>query len=342
MGARHDRPSETLAGASEADPLSDVLHSVSLTGALFFLVDVASPWSADVPSADAFAPIILPGAEQIVSYHIVTRGPCWGALLDGPPLRLETGDILLIPHGDPYAIWTGPERHSPGPVDEALEFFRMMAASQFPPVRSEGAGTDRLQLVCGFLGCDVRPFNPVLAALPRLARLRPPLAEPNRLGHLIEFALAESQEPRSGGRSVLLRLSELMFVEVVRRHLAALPPDETGWLAGLRDPLLGRALALLHGQPARPWTLTVLAKEVGISRSTLADRFTHFVGRPPMQYLALWRMQAAAKRLSDGTAKVRAVALDVGYGSEAAFSRAFKKALGMSPAAWKQRTRAGG
>jgi AraC-like DNA-binding protein len=341
VGARHDRPSESHVVASGADPLSDVLHSVSLTGALFFLVDVASPWAADVPAADAFASIILPDAEQIVSYHIVTRGPCWGALHDGPPVRLETGDILLIPHGDPYAIWTGTERRAAGPVEEALAFFKMMAAGQQRPVRREGAGAERLRLVCGFLGCDVRPFNPVVAALPRLVRLRPPPSAADRLGHLIEYALAESEERRSGGRSVLLRLSELMFVEVVRRYLAALPPDEAGWLAALRDPLLGQALALIHAEPARPWTLSRLAKEAGTSRSTLAERFTHVVGRPPMHYLALWRMQLAAKQLSHGAAKIRGIALDVGYESEAAFSRAFKKLLGMSPATWRQRKRPG-
>jgi AraC-like DNA-binding protein len=137
---------------------------------------------------------------------------------------------------------------------------------------------------------------------------------------------------------VLLRLSELMFVEVVRRHLAALPRPEAGWLAALGDPEVGRALALLHARPGEPWTLDSLGREAGLSRSTLAQRFTDMVGEPPMRYLARWRMQLAARRLADGGAKVQAVALEVGYDSEAAFSRAFKKIVGTSPAGWRKRS----
>jgi AraC-like DNA-binding protein len=199
-----------------------------------------------------------------------------------------------------------------------------------------GGGFPYTQLVCGFLGCDAHPFNPVLAALPRLVHLRRPAAD-DGLAHLIDFALAESAQTRSGGRCVLLGLSELMFVEVVRRYLATLPAEQAGWLAGLRDPVVGRALALLHGQPAAAWTLERLARETGTSRSTLADRFAHFVGHPAMQYLARWRMQLAAALLAEGAAKVCAVALDVGYDSEAAFSRAFKRIVGMPPADWRRR-----
>jgi AraC-like DNA-binding protein len=173
--------------------------------------------------------------------------------------------------------------------------------------------------------------------VPRLLHLRQAFAGGDPLARLIEFALAESQEARAGGECVRLRLSELMFVEVVRRHLAALPAEQTGWLAGLRDRSVGRALACLHERPGDDWTLQKLAKTVGLSRSALAERFTHFVGDPPMQYLTRWRMQVAARLLADGEAKVSAVALRVGYDSEAAFSRAFKKAAGLPPAAWRNR-----
>jgi AraC-like DNA-binding protein len=214
-----------------------------------------------------------------------------------------------------------------------------MAAGGLPSVVIEGGGgPERAKIVCGFLGCDIRPFNPVLETLPRLVHLRrPPAASVHdRLGHVIEFAVTESRQGRSGGRCVVLRLSEVLFVEVVRRYLDALPSGHTGWLAGLRDPIVGHALALLHERPVHAWTLERLARDVGISRSTLADRFTRFVGQPPMRYLAQWRIQLAARLLSDGTAKVSAVALDVGYDSEAAFSRAFKKIVGMAPAAWRR------
>jgi AraC-like DNA-binding protein len=209
-------------------------------------------------------------------------------------------------------------------------------------VTEGGGGAERLGILCGFLGCDVRPFNPVLGALPRLVHVRRSRDSADHLGPLIDLAIAEARDRRSGGQCMLVRLSELMFIEVIRRHLSSLPPEETGWLAGLRDPVAGRALALLHARPADGWTLETLAREVGLSRSVLADRFTHFVGQPPMRYLAQWRMQVAARRLADGGAKVAGVALEVGYDSEAAFSRAFKRIVGASPAAWRRQAASSG
>ena len=323
-----------------ADPLSDVLRTVRLTGGLFFLVDASSPWVVEVPVAEALRPILLPDAQHMISYHVVTSGSCWAALTDGgPPVRLEAGDVVLFPHGDPYVMSSAPGMRAEEPVEAALEFFRQMAATGPPSIALDETGGEQTRVCCGYLGCDLRPFNPVLAAMPRLVHLRPPEgAEADRLRPLVEFALSESREGRAGGQCVLLRVSELMFVEVVRRYLASLPSEQTGWLAGLRDPVVGRALILLHGRPAEGWTLDRLATEVGVSRSALADRFAHLVGQPPMQYLARWRMQVAARMLADGAAKVCTVALDVGYESEAAFSRAFKKIVGASPAAWRRQT----
>ena len=321
------------------DPLSDVLHAVRLTGACFFLLEASSPWWAEVPAGTAIGPTILPGTQHLVSYHVITRGRCWAGLSGGNGVWVEAGDVLVIPHGDAYALGTAPGDVGHQPLEVAVEFFRALRARQLPPVISEGGGgPEHVEAVCGFLGCDVLPFNPILGMLPPLLRVRPP-REPgaDRLGQLVDFALAESREQRPGSDCVLLRISELMFVEVVRRFLAALPPDQTGWLAGLRDPTVGRALTLLHQRPADPWTLEALARESGVSRSVLAERFTHLLGQPPMQYLARWRMQVAARLLADGAAKVSAVAMEVGYESEAAFSRAFKKAAGVPPAAWRAR-----
>jgi AraC-like DNA-binding protein len=322
---------------ARGDPLSDALRAVRLTGACFFLVDASAPWWAEVPSAGTIAPAILPGAQHLVSYHVITTGRCWAGLSESDGIWLEAGDVLVIPHGDPYALGTTPGPVGAQPPEVAVQFFRALAARQLPPVIVEGGGgTDRVTAVCGFLGCDVLPFNPVLGMLPRLLRVRPPRDGPaDRLGPLIDFALAESRAERAGSDCVLLRISELLFVEVVRRFLAALPPDQLGWLAALRDP--GLALALLHQRPAEAWSLEALARESGLSRSALAERFTHFLGQPPMQYLARWRMQVAARLLADGAAKVSAVALEVGYESEAAFSRAFKKMAGVPPATWRDR-----
>jgi AraC-like DNA-binding protein len=338
---RHDRSSEFVAAASTPaiDVLSDVLRTIRLTGALFFPFEASSPWADNIPAAPALVPAILPGAQHVVSYHIVSEGTCCVTLPGGPTAHLQAGDIVVIPHGDAYVMSSVQGIHSEIPADAVLMFFRQMAAGSAPSTVIEGGGgPQRANLICGFLGCDIRPFNPVLEALPRLIHLqRPPeVSGSDRLGPLIEFAVAESRQRRAGAQSVLLRLSEVLFIEVVRRYLDSLPPDRTGWLAGLRDPIAGRVLAMLHERPAEPWTLEELAKGAGISRSALADRFTQIVGQPPMRYLAQWRMQLASRLLADGTAKLSAVALDVGYRSEAAFSRAFKEIVGVSPTSWRR------
>jgi transcriptional regulator GlxA family with amidase domain len=194
--------------------------------------------------------------------------------------------------------------------------------------------------VCGYLACDAGPFNPLLDNLPRVIKTRDQQeSDTGWLGQFIRFAMIESADKRAGGESVLARLSELMFIEVVRRHLQALPPEQAGWLAGLRDPFVGKALALMHAGPARNWTIEELAKNAGLSRSVLAERFTSLVGMPPMQYLAKWRMQIASGLLSDGSANLATVANEIGYESEAAFSRAFKKMVGTPPSVWRRRVR---
>jgi AraC-like DNA-binding protein len=340
VAGRHDLPSEISAPASDAvvDVLSDVLRTVRLTGAVFFPMEVSSPWVDEVPDAAQFASILLPGTQHVVSYHIVRQGGCWAALRGADPVRLEQGDILVIPHGDPYVMASAPGLRSDLPPDSVLEFFRQMAMASAPLVVTEGGGgSERAVVICGFLGCDIRPFNPVLEALPRVLYLRRHAdTQSHRLSQLVEFALAESQQRQLGARWVLLHLSELLFVEVVRRYLNSVAHDHSGLLAGLRDPVVGHALALLHQRPAHAWSLEELAKETGVSRSSLAEHFTDLVGQPPMRYLTRWRIQLACRLLSDNHAKVSAVAFDVGYESEAAFSRAFKTLVGTSPAAWRE------
>ena len=339
MAADHDRASAVLAGASTLDPLSDVLKAVRLTAACFFRIEATSPWWAEVPDAAAIAPTILPRAQHLVSYHVVTDGRCWAGLADGTGLWAEAGDVVLVPHGDCYALSTEPGAVGRQPVADAQAFFRQLAARELPLTIREGAGgAEGVNVICGFLGCDALPFNPLLTMLPRLLCVPAPKERSHdRLGQLVEFALAEVLERGDGGDSVLLRIGELMFVEVLRRYVRSLPAGQSGWLAGLRDSFVSRALGLLHQQPARAWTLEALARETGLSRSALAERFTHCVGQPPMQYLTRWRLQLAARLLADGEAKVGAVGYEVGYESEAAFSRAFKKAVGLSPAAWRRR-----
>jgi AraC-like DNA-binding protein len=280
----------------------------------------------------------LPHAQHIVSYHVISQGVCWCESPGHTPLRLEAGDVLVVPHGHAYQLASTCGLRTGWSLDETLDWFRAMAAGQLPFVVTEGgSGPERLQLVCGFLGCDALPFTPVLMMLPALVRVRMHGDAGSRVHALLEFAIAESKGARPGSRSVLLRIAELVFVEVLRSHMTTASDSGANWLGGLRDPVVGRALARLHAEPARAWTLPELAREAGASRSVLAERFASLVGHPPIEYLTHWRMQLAAVRLAAGAVPVSAVASEVGYESEAAFCRAFKKVTGVTPASWRSR-----
>lgn len=324
--------------ASNTDTLSEVLRAVRLNGAIFFAIEASAPWVAEAPPAREIGPDLLPAAEHVMEYHVVTRGSCWGGIVGEPPLRLETGDVIAFPQGDAHVLSSAPGMR--GAVERAT--YRAPHEQRRLPVRLDmrGEGSDPTRLICGFLGCDARPFNPLLATLPRTLHVRPSDAD-DRLGRLVELALVESETPRAGGECVLSRLSELLFVELVRRYLSALPAENLSWLAGLRDPSIGRALAELHERPTHDWSLDELAREVGVSRSALAERFTQFVGVPPMQYLTQWRMQLASGLLSATTLSLAEVAARVGYGSETALSRAFKRWVGASPGEWRRDRRGG-
>jgi AraC-like DNA-binding protein len=272
-----------------------------------------------------------------MSYHLILDGACWIRLDGEADMRLVAGDIVVLPHGDTHVMSSEPGlRRSP-----EMSMYRMPNDGRLPvSIAVGGAENAGAHFVCGFVACDSRPYNPLLSALPRVFRLSDHLG--GALGAYFRFALAESKDSRLGGAGVLNRISELMFVDAVRRYLESLPTDQSTWLAGLRDQYVGRALTSLHRDPARAWTLEALAKHVALSRSALAERFVHFVGQPPMQYLASWRMQLAANHLRSSTDGVAAVANRVGYESEAAFSRAFKKAVGASPTEWRFRQRQSG
>jgi AraC-like DNA-binding protein len=316
------------------DTLSDVLRAVRLTGAVFFAIDASSPWVAETPPGKAVGPYILPGVEHVIEYHVVTAGTCWGGLLDEPALKLEAGDIIVFPQGDSHVMSSAPGMRG----EPSLDSFRAAQHARLPLALSiRGGGPERTQLVCGFLGCDARPFNPLLSTLPRVIHMRAAGAQDSVLRRLVDMAVMESETPRAGGESVLSRLSELLFLEIVRRYVAELPPEGVGWFAGLRDEHVGRALQYIHERPAHPWSLEELAKECGVSRSTLAERFAHLVGVPPMQYLAQWRIQLAASFLRGGKAGLAEIADRVGYGSEAALSRAFKREVGVAPAHYRSR-----
>jgi AraC-like DNA-binding protein len=332
----HDQSSESAAEASATDVLSDMLRSVRLTGSMLFLVDASKPWVSWAPQTESFRSIVLPAAQHLISFHIVTRGGCWAGLAGETAERLEAGDVLVIAHGDSYYLADPPTtEHSYG-FEEALSFFSNMAAGRMPSTVVEGgSGPATTQFICGFLGCDLQPFNPVLSALPRLLRIRS--ATGGGLAHLVDFATHELRETHIGSSAVKLRMAELLFVDVIRRYLETLADGQVGWLAGLRNPVVARTLALLHNAPTQNWTLETLAAQVGSSRSVIAERFMHFIGQPPMHYLRHLRMQLASRMLVEQGGKIASIAAAVGFGSESAFSRAFKKCVGVSPNQWRRR-----
>ena len=317
-----------------ADALSDVLRTVRLTGAIFFEVTARASWVAEQPRRDMILPRILPGAEHLIAYHVVTEGRCFANIVGGEPIAVDAGEVIVFTNGDPHVVSSRPGMRADSKGRSATE---AAAAGRLPCLVNYGEdGPISAKLVCGFLACDARPFNPLLDNLPPAIKVS---AEEDGawLGPFTRFAMMETVNRRAGSDSVLARLSELMFIAVLRRYLETLPPEQAGWLAGLRDPFIGKALSALHGQPAQNWTIEELAREVGLSRSVLAERFTSLVGIPPMQYLAKWRMQIAAALLSGGRANVATIAAEIGYESEAAFSRAFKKMVGMPPSDWRRR-----
>ena len=325
------------------DTLSSVLRSVRMRAAVFYYVSCRRVWAAEAPRAGEIAQAVMPGAEHVMEYHLIAKGEGWAATAGVPPVRLSAGDIVMFPQGDAHVISSHPGLQPPRFdakwVFKTRDVQKPMPISYHHGIEQAGAtvpveSADAI-VVCGFIGCDLRPFNPVIAALPRLMHL-PTDREGAWVRTVIQQAATESRSPGPGSQAILARMSEMLFVDAVRRYVESLPEQSAGWLAGMRDRYVGRALALVHEAPAKAWTIDTLGRKVGLSRSALYERFVHFVGQPPMQYLTNWRMQVASNLLCSSSLNVAAIALDVGYESEAAFARAFKRATGMPPAAWRR------
>jgi AraC-like DNA-binding protein len=316
------------------DALSDVLRVARLTGGVYLHAEFFAPWcmAARVPPEHC-APALGP-ASHLILYHYVVEGELHIRVEgeDGEGLLLGAGEVVLLPRNDPHLM--GSDLTLP-PV-EGSDIIHPPKDGGLFSIHHGGAGA-RTRMICGFLGCASAEGNPVLSTLPPLLKLN---VEQGGAAEWIrstfQYAADEVAAGRPGSETVLAKLSELLFVETVRRYAEALPDGQTGWLAGLREPHVARALALLHREIARRWTVDDLGREVGLSRSALADRFIRLIGVPPMHYLANWRMQVATQKLRDTSASLAQVAEIVGYDSEAAFSRAFKKAFGAAPATWRR------
>jgi AraC-like DNA-binding protein len=328
------------------DTLSDVLRSVRLRGAVFYYVSGGRDWAAEAPPSKEIAAAVMSGVDHVMEYHVVAQGDCWCAIVGEQPVLLAAGDVVVFPRGDAHVMSSAPGMRADPMVSWYYEAkidqlpFRIAYDGMAGPSAELPPGVQsQTTLLCGFFGCDVRPFNPLVSTLPRMLHLRGSEGA-GWTEQFIRHAVAESQSRRPGGEALLERMSEMIFVDAVRRYVDTLPEESTGWLAGLRDRYVGRALALLHAKPAESWTIDELGRQVGLSRSALHERFVQLIGQPPMQYLTQWRMQVAAGLLRSGNANVASIALEAGYDSEAAFARAFKRATGLPPAAWRRQAAA--
>ncbi|MGZ5650016.1 MAG: AraC family transcriptional regulator [Usitatibacter sp.] len=317
------------------DALSDVLKSVRLEGAVYLNAEFSAPWcvrgECSVPSVRER----LAGAGHVVFFHFLTEGGCKVRLADGgEAVDAAAGDLILIPRDDKHLL--GSDLHLVPAEGDSLLDADAAADADIVQMRHGGGGATT-RLVCGYLACSRSVCRPLLEGLPSVLRI--PIGDGQAsalLRELLRVGVRESSALRPGAESMLAKLSELMFVEAMRRYVENLPPEGKGWLAGVRDAQIGRALALLHGEPGRAWTVDDLAREVALSRSALAQRFAALVGEPPIQYLMRWRLALAAQTLRSGGEAIGRVAERAGYESEAAFSRAFKREFGTPPAAWRK------
>jgi AraC-like DNA-binding protein len=315
------------------DVLSEVLRVVKLEGALFFNAEFSAPWCLSSARSTTIAPFLSPEAGHLILYHFLTEGRAYARLPEGRREELTAGDIVVFPHGDAHLLGNG----SPEKPVQSLQTFAKKLTQGLQPARFGGGG-EVTRFVCGFLACQPRLSDVFLSGLPPMLKVHV-VKEPSGqwLEHSIRFSVNGVNGAEAGSGLLLAKLSELLFVETLRRYIKALPPDQTGWLAGARDPSIGRALALLHKEPAHPWTLSSLARRVGLSRTRFADRFRHFLGESPMAYLAQWRLRLGAEILQSTEDSVAEVAALVGYGSEAAFNRAFKREFACPPARFRRK-----
>ena len=315
------------------DALSETLRVVRLVGAIFIQARFTAPWCYQSPHADTAAPVLEPGAERVVIFHLITEGECFVELAEELPVRLGAGDAVLFPQGDAHRMASEPGLP---PAQGGSDLATVLARR--PRQIAYGGGGATTRLVCGYLACDARLARLLLDGLPKIVRVN---VRGSNAGIWLEasvrYALAEARSPRPGGAGVLAKLAEVLVIEVLRLYMNEQGTGRTGWLAGLSDRIVGAALNALHARPAHAWTLEELAHAANTSRSVLAERFQQLVGSAPMQYLTQWRMILAANLLCRSNAPLAHIAEDVGYQTDTSFSRAFSREYGSPPAAWRRR-----
>jgi AraC family transcriptional regulator, alkane utilization regulator len=312
------------------DVLSDVLRTIRLEGALFLNGEMHAPWCFNVPKGTDIAQVLKPGARRLAICHLVLQGECWIQVAGGEPVRLSAGEVVAMPHGDSHVLGSGLQHAA---VD--LAHVVQPRVPELDRIRYGGDGECTV-IVCGWFTYESDAPNPVMANLPRLfstsVRQRPAGAW---IEQSLNFVLRDAASRTPGSGILAAKVAEVLFAETLRGYIESLPASNLGWLSGLRDAQVGRCLALMHEKPAHAWTVESLAQEACTSRSVLAERFAQLVGCPPMQYLTRWPMTVAAGLLRTERANLARVAEDVGYDSEAAFNRAFKREYGVSPGLWR-------
>jgi AraC-like DNA-binding protein len=313
------------------DALSEVLKIIRLRGALFFNAEFSAPWCVASSQSSQLAPLLCPGAGHVIIYHYLTDGRAFARLSGGSRHDLRPGDVVVFPHGDAHSLGSGAGK----PV-ASLKIFANNLSNGLK-VAHHGGGGELTKFVCGYMACDPSLSEVVLAGLPSMFVVN--IANDSAgqwLANSIQFSVREAGGPGTGSEVVLAKLSEVLFIETLRRFIQELPDQQKGWLAGARDPVIGTALALLHKNPAYPWTIANLAHQVGVSRTRFAIRFHRFLGEPPIAYLTKWRLKLAADLLVSSEANVCEIAAKVGYESESAFNRVFKRQLGSPPAQFRR------
>lgn len=318
------------------DALSEILNSVKLEGAMFYRAELTAPFAIRTPRTSEFVAHLSKGSGHVIVYHFLTEGraKCQVEGSDAS-IDLTPGDIVVFPHGDAHLLSKGSPPHIFDNGQQLIELF-----SRGVVLARYGGGGETSLFHCGYLVCDRELCRYFLGGLPQVFRINirnDPAGQ--WLESSIKFSAAEAVAGRVGSAAVLTRLSEALFVETLRRYMAELPPQHTGWLAGARDPGVGAALAQMHRAPEQPWTIANLAEQVGLSRSVLAERFLHYLGEPPMTYLSRWRLQLGALMLTSTSYSVARISGDVGYGSEPAFNRAFKREFGSPPARFRNQAK---
>ncbi len=313
------------------DALSETLRVVNLVGAIFINARFTAPWCYQSPRAESVAKLLEPGAERVIIFHMVAEGECFVELGNEEPVRLIAGDVVIFPEGDAHLMSSQPglSPSSGARLEQVL--------ARRPRQLSYGGGGATTRLVCGYLACDTRLARLLLAGLPKLVRVN---VRGSNAGTWLEasvrYALTEARSPRPGGEGVLAKLAEVLFIEVLRLYMNEVDEGRTGWLAGVSDRIVGAALHCLHKDPSYSWTLEELARAANTSRSVLAERFQNLVGDSPMQYLTHWRMLLAASLLRRSNVPLARIAEQVGYQTDTAFSRAFRREFGMPPVAWRR------